>query len=107
MTAHIFGDIVGDEEAGSGLVNLARAILLREYSTVAIQNLTQGIPAIALRLAGEVRGNDDTFAGTFMMSALDAGALAGHLFNAVQRTDNAEAMTDFHVGFKQGNEAAS
>lgn len=105
MTDHVFGTIAGDEDLG-GVFNLGDAVLLREYASLAVETLseTQNLPAVALELFGRVNKSQDTVRVNYVISVLDAGCIAGFLYNAVKRLgDDPLLRADFGLGFATGS----
>lgn len=99
MTHHMFGAIVGDEEIGAGVLQMENAILLDNYSTLAIALRQEPhLPAVAFALSGRVKGTDqDTFSGTFVCSWMDAGALVKQIVEHAER-EGGDAFMDFRAG---------
>ena len=107
--AHIFGSVVGLDERG--MVDITRCVYLRESDTLAIDNLRQDkddprepIPAIVLQLEGSIVGTNDeeTVQVAWIVSPMDAGALAGMLYNAVRRLPDTDAMSsEFAAGWSE------
>lgn len=99
MTHHQFGSIAGSQDIG-GTFALGDAILLREKTTVAVDSISgdKRVPIVALELSGRVNKTKDTVQTVWVMSALDAGALARFLHDACERMSPDE-VSDFRVGW--------
>lgn len=103
MTHHQFGSVAGDADMG-GTFDATSAILCHEHSTVAVDTIQAGeaLPVIALELAGRINKSKDTVQTVWLLSVMDAGQIAGALWNAAERIGTEEAMTDFKVGMSEG-----
>lgn len=104
MTHTQYGTMVGTEDTG-GITDAKSAVLLQEYATLAISTLSAGesIPCIAAELVGRFNKEDNTLGVVYLMSVVDAGQLAGALFNAAARIETEEAKKDFSLGFQLGS----
>lgn len=105
MTHVQYGTMVGTEETG-GVIDAASAVLLQEYVTLAISTLSAGeaVPCIAAELIGRFNKEQNTLGVVYLMSIVDAGQLAGALFNAASRIETTEAKNDFSLGFQLGSQ---
>lgn len=108
MTHTKHGSIAGEAATG-GIVAMDGAVHLGEWATVAFEGvrLTEvGVerddPAIALGLAGRVNKTIDTVEAVWLLSVVDAGALAGALADAAARSGGADALGVFMAGLEQG-----
>lgn len=106
MTHHQFGTIAGSTETG-GLFNLMDALLITERSTLAVKGKKGDVvpfDLIALELVGRVNKGDDTLQAVYVMSALEAGAIARMLWDAAEQIGD-ETKRDYEVGFRVGKQA--
>lgn len=102
MTHYEFGSIEGQAD-GDGRVNLMEAVLFGEWSTLAVETIseTEAMPVIVLEIAGRVNKREDTLKAAFLLPVMDAGGVAAALAHAVTRIGTQEAIDDFQAGFAE------
>jgi hypothetical protein len=103
MTEHIFGEIVGDEALG-GIFSLGEAVLLGEFSTLAVDTIsgTEHVPTIVLQLHGRINKSKEKLTAAYVMAGLNAGAVAKALYDACKRI-GPEGESDFRAGWEHGS----